>query len=88
MNWADGRHSGLQATWDSPSSRLIGTKPAAPPGGPALAYYDRQAKIRAPAGTGGAADMSTEFDRITIDPEQMNGQPCIRGMRLTVRRVV
>lgn len=28
------------------------------------------------------------FDRITIDPEQMNGQPCIRGMRLTVRRVV
>jgi uncharacterized protein (DUF433 family) len=32
--------------------------------------------------------MSTEFDRITIDPEQMNGQPCIRGMRLTVRRVV
>ncbi len=28
------------------------------------------------------------FDRITRDPEQMNGQPCIRGMRLTVRRVV
>ena len=32
--------------------------------------------------------MSTQFDRITIDPESMNGQPCIRGMRLTVRRVV
>lgn len=32
--------------------------------------------------------MSTRFDRITIDPEIMNGQPCIRGMRLTVRRVV
>ena len=32
--------------------------------------------------------MNTPFDRITIDPEQMNGQPCIRGMRLTVRRVV
>ncbi|MFN0101341.1 MAG: DUF433 domain-containing protein [Bryobacteraceae bacterium] len=29
-----------------------------------------------------------EFDRITWDPQQMNGQPCIRGMRLTVRRVV
>jgi len=29
-----------------------------------------------------------KFDRITIDPEQMNGQPCIRGMRLTVRRVL
>jgi uncharacterized protein (DUF433 family) len=28
------------------------------------------------------------FDRITWDPNQMNGQPCIRGMRLTVRRVV
>jgi uncharacterized protein (DUF433 family) len=28
------------------------------------------------------------FDRITSDPGQMNGQPCIRGMRLTVRRVV
>lgn len=32
--------------------------------------------------------MNAPFDRITIDPEQMNGQPCIRGMRLTVRRVV
>ncbi len=30
----------------------------------------------------------TEFDRITINPAQMNGQPCIRGMRLTVRRIV
>lgn len=29
-----------------------------------------------------------DFDRITIDPEQMNGQPCIRGMRITVRRVL
>lgn len=28
------------------------------------------------------------FDRITVDPEQMNGQPCIRGMRITVRRVL
>ena len=30
----------------------------------------------------------TRWDRITVDPEMMNGQPCIRGMRLTVRRVV
>lgn len=29
-----------------------------------------------------------DFDRITWNPDQMNGQPCIRGMRLTVRRVV
>lgn len=28
------------------------------------------------------------FDRITRDPKMMNGQPCIRGMRLTVRRVL
>ena len=28
------------------------------------------------------------FDRITWNPTLMNGQPCIRGMRLTVRRVV
>ncbi|MBN2316984.1 MAG: DUF433 domain-containing protein [Sedimentisphaerales bacterium] len=28
------------------------------------------------------------FDRITVDPARMNGQPCVRGMRLTVRRVV
>ena len=28
------------------------------------------------------------FDRITRDPAKMNGQPCIRGMRLTVRRVL
>jgi uncharacterized protein (DUF433 family) len=32
--------------------------------------------------------MNTRFDRITTDPDRMNGQPCIRGMRLTVRRVV
>jgi len=28
------------------------------------------------------------FDRITVDPAKMNGQPCVRGMRLTVRRVL
>ncbi len=28
------------------------------------------------------------FDHITIDPAKMNGQPCVRGMRLTVRRVL
>jgi uncharacterized protein (DUF433 family) len=29
-----------------------------------------------------------KFDRITIDPNKMNGQPCIRDLRLTVRRVL
>jgi uncharacterized protein (DUF433 family) len=30
----------------------------------------------------------TAFDRIISDPAKVNGQPCIRGTRLTVRRVV
>ena len=28
------------------------------------------------------------LNRVTSDPAVMNGQPCIRGMRLTVRRVL
>ena len=28
------------------------------------------------------------LDRITSNPKQMNGQPCIRNLRLTVRRVI
>lgn len=28
------------------------------------------------------------FERITSDPAVMGGQPCIRGMRVTVRRVL
>lgn len=28
------------------------------------------------------------FDRITTNPAILNGQPTIRGMRLTVRRVI
>ena len=30
----------------------------------------------------------TNFERITTDPARMNGEPCIRDMRLTVRRVL
>ncbi|MCC6575558.1 MAG: DUF433 domain-containing protein [Planctomycetes bacterium] len=29
-----------------------------------------------------------KFDRITVEPGKMNGQPCVRGMRLTVFRVL
>ena len=29
-----------------------------------------------------------KLDRITLNPAQMNGQPCIRNLRLTVRRVI
>jgi uncharacterized protein (DUF433 family) len=25
--------------------------------------------------------IADKYDHVTIDPEQMNGQPCIRGMR-------
>ena len=32
--------------------------------------------------------MMTSFDRITSNPAMLSGQPCIRGMRLTVRRVL
>lgn len=28
------------------------------------------------------------LDRITINPEHMNGQPCIRGLRITVKRLL
>lgn len=33
-------------------------------------------------------DHVAALDRITVDPAQMNGQPCIRGLRITVRRVL
>ena len=32
--------------------------------------------------------IAMNFDRITVDPKQLNGQPCIRGIRLSVRRVL
>ena len=28
------------------------------------------------------------FDRITVEPGKIGGSPCIRGMRITVRRVL
>ena len=32
--------------------------------------------------------MKKRFDRITCNPNVLNGQPTIRGMRLSVRRVI
>jgi uncharacterized protein (DUF433 family) len=29
-----------------------------------------------------------QLERITQDPKRMNGQPCLRDLRLTVRRVI
>jgi uncharacterized protein (DUF433 family) len=31
---------------------------------------------------------ATSFDRITVEPGKCGGKPCIRGMRITVRRVL
>lgn len=33
-------------------------------------------------------NLKPPFDRITIEPGKMGGAPCIRGMRITVRRVL
>jgi uncharacterized protein (DUF433 family) len=33
-------------------------------------------------------ELKPPFDRITIEPGKMGGHPCIRGMRITVRRVL
>ena len=30
----------------------------------------------------------TGFERLTLDPEFMNGQPCVRGRRITVQCVL
>ena len=32
--------------------------------------------------------MKTDLDRITVDSDIMNGQVCIRNMRITVKRVL
>ena len=31
---------------------------------------------------------TAKLDRITTNPKRLNGQPCIRDLRLTVRRVL
>jgi uncharacterized protein (DUF433 family) len=33
-------------------------------------------------------NLKAPFDRITIESDKMGGAPCIRGMRITVRRVL
>jgi uncharacterized protein (DUF433 family) len=32
--------------------------------------------------------LNPPFDRITIEPDKMGGQPSIRGLRITVKRVL
>ena len=44
---------------------------------------------RAMAGGGGTRTLSSvTFDRITVEAAKMNGQPCIRGLRIPVATVV
>jgi uncharacterized protein (DUF433 family) len=33
-------------------------------------------------------EVNPAFDRITVEPGKCGGKPCIRGMRITVRRVL
>ena len=44
-------------------------------------------KIYRPLDDGKSLGMA-KFDRITFDPARLNGEPCIRNLRLTVRRVL
>jgi uncharacterized protein (DUF433 family) len=44
----------------------------------------KNAKIRASL----VISIPSSLDRITIDPNKMNGQPCIRDLRLTVWRIL
>ena len=55
-----------------------------------LGYCDRQCdtSVARLFGVKSPLEVGTMFDRITRDPNLMNGQPCIRGMRITVRRVL
>lgn len=45
-------------------------------------------RSRGPGSRPKESEVIMRLDRITVNPEIMNGQPCVRGMRLTVRRVV
>jgi uncharacterized protein (DUF433 family) len=39
-------------------------------------------------GYNGSVTLKPPFDRITIEPDKLGGQPCIRGLRITVKRVL
>lgn len=39
-------------------------------------------------GSGQPGGMPVKFSRITVDPRQMGGVPCIRGLRIPVATVV
>jgi uncharacterized protein (DUF433 family) len=41
-----------------------------------------------PAACADGTERGMQFPRITTDPRRMNGQPCVRDLRITVRRVL
>ena len=73
----------------STSTKMLGAAPsrsahprsARPSCGGALIWPRNQTTV-------GSERHEQALCRITVDPNVMNGRPCIRGMRLTVRRVV
>lgn len=67
-------------------ARLCRLVPAEPCQSAANPPKTQPGKRRARIAPGGY--VMAAFDRITVDPAVMGGQPCVRGMRLTVRRVV
>jgi uncharacterized protein (DUF433 family) len=50
--------------------------------------HRRPSRLRPVCATKYPREASMRFDRITRDPDRMNGQPCVRDLRMTVRRVV
>jgi len=86
------RHLGLPSEISevSPPRRRCGTAPSS-----RATPTQRSPRLRRRLNTGmkpddlwPPRDDDKPFDRITVDPKVMNGRPYIRGMRLTVRRVV
>jgi len=48
----------------------------------------RPSRMSAASRRNGCMNLRPLFDGITIEPAKMGGHPCIRGMRITVRRVL
>jgi uncharacterized protein (DUF433 family) len=44
--------------------------------------------MREQAGSMKVGGAAMNFDRITVDPDMLEGKPCVRGLRITVETVV
>lgn len=87
---------GAAPKWRTVSSRVWPTEwkrktPASPEGAKEnrrnelcpFAFWPERGRIAA-----GGFRVVASFDRITTDPARLNGEPCIRNLRLPVRRVL